>query len=105
MQFTRDRVRATGGEFYDASSPSAVDGVVKALSRAKEGAGFQEEAIETITRWGLSWTLFGVVSLLACLLPLGGSDGFSSSFHLIVLRLSLRCGDYTRTFYMTRRSL
>ena len=65
----RDQVRATGGEFYDASSPSAVDGVVKQIeAEQKEELDSKGKLIETDRPLGtLGWTLFGVVSLLGLL--------------------------------------
>ena len=65
----RDEVRKTGGDFYDASSPSAVDSVVKQIeAEQKEELDSAGKMIET-DRPGaaLGWTLVGVVSLLGLL--------------------------------------
>ena len=65
----RDEVRKTGGDFYDASSPSAVDSVVRQIeAEQKEELDSAGKMIET-DRPGaaLGWTLVGVVSLLGLL--------------------------------------
>ena len=65
----RDEVRKTGGDFYDASSPSAVDSVVKQIeAEQKEELDSAGKMMET-DRPGaaLGWTLVGVVSLLGLL--------------------------------------
>ena len=65
----QEQVRATGGEFYDASSPSAVDGVVKQIeAEQKEEIESGGKVLET-DRPGtaLGWTILGVVSLLGLL--------------------------------------
>ena len=65
----RDEVRKTGGDFYDASSPSAVDSGVKQIeAEQKEELDSAGKMIET-DRPGaaLGWTLVGVVSLLGLL--------------------------------------
>ena len=65
----RDEVRKTGGDFYDASSPSSVDRVVKQIeAEQKEELDSAGKMLET-DRPGaaLGWTLFGVVSLLGLL--------------------------------------
>lgn len=65
----RDQVRSTGGEFYDASSPSAVDEVVKQIeSEQKEDLDSAAKVLET-DRPGaaLGWTIVGVLSLLGLL--------------------------------------
>ena len=65
----RDEVRKTGGDFYDASSPSAVDSVVKQIEAEQkedlDSAGKMLETDRPVTAMG--WTLFGVVSLLGLL--------------------------------------
>lgn len=65
----RDEVRKTGGDFYDASSPSAVDSVVKQIEAEQkeelDSAGKMLETDRPVT--ALGWTLFGVVSLLGLL--------------------------------------
>ena len=68
-QQLRDEVRKTGGDFYDASSPSAVDSVVRQIeAEQKEELDSAGKMIET-DRPGaaLGWTLVGVVSLLGLL--------------------------------------
>ena len=68
-QQLRDEVRKTGGDFYDASSPSSVDRVVKQIeAEQKEELDSAGKMLET-DRPGaaLGWTLFGVVSLLGLL--------------------------------------
>ena len=65
----RDEVRKTGGDFYDASSPSSVDSVVKQIeAEQKEELDSAGKMLET-DRPGaaLGWTLVGVVSLLGLL--------------------------------------
>ena len=65
----RDEVRKTGGDFYDASSPSSVDSVVKQIeAEQKEELDSSGKMLET-DRPGaaLGWTLVGVVSLLGLL--------------------------------------
>ena len=65
----RDEVRKTGGDFYDASSPSAVDSVVRQIeAEQKEELDSAGKMLET-DRPGaaLGWTLVGVVSLLGLL--------------------------------------
>ena len=65
----RDEIRKTGGDFYDASSPSSVDRVVKQIeAEQKEELDSAGKMIET-DRPGaaLGWTLVGVVSLLGLL--------------------------------------
>lgn len=65
----RDEVRKTGGDFYDASSPSAVDSVVRQIeAEQKEELDSAGKMMET-DRPGaaLGWTLVGVVSLLGLL--------------------------------------
>ena len=65
----RDEVRKTGGDFYDASSPSSVDSVVRQIeAEQKEELDSAGKMIET-DRPGaaLGWTLVGVVSLLGLL--------------------------------------
>ena len=65
----RDEVRKTGGDFYDASSPSAVDSVVRQIeAEQKEELDSAGKMVET-DRPGaaLGWTLVGVVSLLGLL--------------------------------------
>ena len=65
----RDEVRKTGGDFYDASSPSAVDSVVRQIeAEQKEELDSAGKMIET-DRPGaaLGWTLVGVVSVLGLL--------------------------------------
>ena len=65
----RDEVRKTGGDFYDASSPSAVDSVVRQIeAEQKEELDSAGKMIET-DRPGaaLGWTLVVVVSLLGLL--------------------------------------
>ena len=68
-QQLRDEVRKTGGDFYDASSPSAVDSVVRQIeAEQKEELDSAGKMVET-DRPGaaLGWTLVGVVSLLGLL--------------------------------------
>ena len=68
-QQLRDEVRKTGGDFYDASSPSAVDSVVRQIeAEQKEELDSAGKMIET-DRPGaaLGWALVGVVSLLGLL--------------------------------------
>lgn len=68
-QQLRDEVRKTGGDFYDASSPSAVDSVVRQIeAEQKEELDSAGKMIET-DRPGaaLGWILVGVVSLLGLL--------------------------------------
>ena len=68
-QQLRDEVRKTGGDFYDASSPSAGDSVVRQIeAEQKEELDSAGKMIET-DRPGaaLGWTLVGVVSLLGLL--------------------------------------
>lgn len=68
-QQLRDEVRKTGGDFYDASSPSAVDSVVHQIeAEQKEELDSAGKMVET-DRPGaaLGWTLVGVVSLLGLL--------------------------------------
>ena len=68
-QQLRDEVRKTGGDFYDASSPSAVDSVVRQIeAEQKEELDSAGKMIET-DRPGaaLGGTLVGVVSLLGLL--------------------------------------
>ena len=68
-QQLRDEVRKTGGDFYDASSPSAVDSVVRQIeAEQKEELDSAGKMMET-DRPGaaLGWTLVGVVSLLGLL--------------------------------------
>ena len=68
-QQLRDEVRKTGGDFYDASSPSAVDSVVRQIeAEQKEELDSAGKMVET-DRPGaaLGWTLAGVVSLLGLL--------------------------------------
>ena len=65
----RDQVKSTGGEFYDASSPSAVDDVVRQIeSEQKEELDSAGKLVET-DRPGaaLGWTIVGVLSLLGLL--------------------------------------
>ena len=68
-QQLRDEVRKTGGDFYDASSPSAVDSVVRQIEAEQtEELDSAGKMVET-DRPGaaLGWTLVGVVSLLGLL--------------------------------------
>ena len=65
----QDQVRSTGGDFYDASSPSAVDDVVRQIeSEQKEELDSAGKLVET-DRPGaaLGWTIVGVLSLLGLL--------------------------------------
>ena len=65
----RDQVKSTGGDFYDASSPSAVDQVVQQIeSEQKEELESAGKLVET-DRPGasLGWTIVGVLSLLGML--------------------------------------
>ena len=65
----RDQVRSTGGDFYDASSPSAVDEVVKQIeSEQKQDLEKAGKMVET-DRPGaaLGWTIVGVLSLFGML--------------------------------------
>ena len=65
----RDLAKATGGEFYDASSPSAVDDVVRQIeSEQKQELDSAGKVMET-DRPGaaLGWTIVGVLSLLGLL--------------------------------------
>jgi putative von willebrand factor type A domain protein len=65
----QDQVKSTGGDFYDASSPSAVDDVVRQIeSEQKEELDSAGKLVET-DRPGaaLGWTIVGVLSLLGLL--------------------------------------
>ena len=65
----RDQAKSTGGEFYDASSPSAVDDVVRQIeSEQKQELDSAGKLVET-DRPGaaLGWTIVGVLSLLGLL--------------------------------------
>lgn len=65
----RDLAKSTGGEFYDASSPSAVDDVVRQIeSEQKQELDSAGKVMET-DRPGaaLGWTIVGVLSLLGLL--------------------------------------
>ena len=65
----QDQVKSTGGSFYDASSPSAVDEVVRQIeSEQKEELDSAGKLVET-DRPGaaLGWTIVGVLSLLGLL--------------------------------------
>ncbi len=65
----RDQAKSTGGEFYDASSPSAVDDVVRQIeSEQKQELDSAGKLMET-DRPGtaLGWTIVGVLSLLGML--------------------------------------
>ena len=65
----RDQAKSTGGVFYDASSPSAVDDVVRQIeSEQKQELDSAGKLMET-DRPGaaLGWTIVGVLSLLGML--------------------------------------
>ena len=65
----QEQVKSTGGSFYDASSPSAVDEVVRQIeSEQKEELDSAGKLVET-DRPGaaLGWTIVGVLSLLGLL--------------------------------------
>lgn len=65
----RDQVQSTGGDFYDASSPSSVDSVVKQIeAEQKDDVESNPKMLETDRpTTALGWTLAGVVSLLGLL--------------------------------------